>query len=397
MKNIIITGGELFNKGAQAMTFIAVDEMKKRFKDCNVYVLSEMDLQRPKKEQKQYAFRFMGWYPLKFAKCQSNPILRTVCLLRNKKELMEAEEIYKNADLMIDISGYALGSNWSIETCNRYLDHLEFAKEFHIPVYLMPQSFGPFDFHGDEGRKIDKRIAELLPTVKVICAREQEGLEQLKERYHLDNVILTNDLVLNNCGITLKNVYQDIPLISLQDIIPGSVAVIPNQRNYEVSNQFRVQNLYILMIKKLLQICPAVYLVSHSNPDVQICKQLKLEFANEDRVILIDKELNCIEFNEIVRNFDFIVASRFHAIVHAFKNNVPCIALGWATKYHELMKQFSQEKYMLDVRQPIDKNTISITIETMMNNRNSNSQTIEKKLSKLQESNVFDIINLEKL
>lgn len=397
MKNIIITGGELFNKGAQAMTFIAVDEMKKRFKDCNVYVLSEMDLQRPKKEQKQYAFRFMGWYPLKFAKCQSNPILRTVCLLRNRKELMEAEEIYKNADLMIDISGYALGSNWSIETCNRYLDHLEFAKEFHIPVYLMPQSFGPFDFHGDEGRKIDKRIAELLPTVKVICAREQEGLEQLKERYHLDNVILTNDLVLNNCGITLKNVYQDIPLISLQDIIPGSVAVIPNQRNYEVSNQFRVQNLYILMIKKLLQICPAVYLVSHSNPDVQICKQLKLEFANEDRVILIDKELNCIEFNEIVRNFDFIVASRFHAIVHAFKNNVPCIALGWATKYHELMKQFSQEKYMLDVRQPIDKNTISITIETMMNNRNSNSQTIEKKLSKLQESNVFDIINLEKL
>ena len=30
MKNIIITGGELFNKGAQAMTFITVDEMKKR-------------------------------------------------------------------------------------------------------------------------------------------------------------------------------------------------------------------------------------------------------------------------------------------------------------------------------------------------------------------------------
>ena len=45
MKNIIITGGELFNKGAQAMTFITVDEMKKRFTDHNIYVLSEMDLQ----------------------------------------------------------------------------------------------------------------------------------------------------------------------------------------------------------------------------------------------------------------------------------------------------------------------------------------------------------------
>lgn len=58
------------------------------------------------------------------------------------------------------------------------------------------------------------------------------------------------------------------------------------------------------------------------------------------------------------------------------------------------MKQFSQERYMLDVRQKISEDTINATIETMMNNRDSNSQTIEKKLSKLQESNVFDIIKL---
>lgn len=394
MKNIIITGGELFNKGAQAMTFITVDEIKKRFSDHRILVLSELDLKRPKKEQERYAFSFMGWYPIKFAKCQSNPILRALCLLRNQKELMEAEAIYKNTDLMIDISGYALGSNWSKETCNRYLDHLEFAKEFRIPVYVMPQSFGPFEFQGDEGEKIDKRIADLLPTVKVICAREQEGFQQLKERYHLKNVILTNDLVLNNRSINLNNIYRGKPEILLPDVIPGSIAVIPNQRNYEVADEYQVQNFYVFMIKKLLQICPAVYLISHSNLDVNICKQLKTEFANESRVILIDKELNCIEFNEIVKNFHFIIASRFHAIVHAFKNNVPCIALGWATKYHELMEQFSQERYMLDVRQKISEDTINATIETMMNNRDINSQIIEKKLSKLQESNVFDIIKL---
>ena len=49
---------------------------------------------------------------------------------------------------------------------------------------------------------------------------------------------------------------------------------------------------------------------------------------------------------------------------------------------------------MLDVRQAISEDTINATIETMMNNRESNSQTIGKKLSKLQESNVFDIIKL---
>lgn len=394
MKNIIITGGELFNKGAQAMTFITVDELKKRFPDHHIFVLSEMDLQRPKKEQEQYDFSFMGWYPLKYAKCQSNFILRILCLMRNRKELMEAEEIYKNADLMIDISGYALGSNWGEGTCNHYLDHLEFAKDFHIPVYLMPQSFGPFEFQGEEGKKIDKRIAELLPMAKVICARENEGLQCLKKRYHLDNVILANDIVLNNRSLNIDNVYRNKPTLSIPSIIRGSVAVIPNQRNYDVASKSKVQKFYISIIHKLLTVCPAVYLISHSDADLDICRQLKLEYDDESRVILLEKELNCLEFNEIVKNFYFIVASRFHAIVHSFKNNVPCIALGWATKYHELMKQFSQDRYILDVRQTISEEIINTTIETMMKNRDKNSRTIEKMLNKLQKNNVFDIIKL---
>lgn len=394
MKNIIITGGELFNKGAQAMTFIAVDEMKKRFPNHRILVLSEMDLQRPEEEREQYAFDFMAWYPLKFAKCQTSSILRALCLLRNKKELLEAEELYKNTDLMIDISGYALGSNWSIETCNHYLDHLEFAKAFRIPVYLMPQSFGPFDFQGEAGKKVDQRIVELLPTVKVICAREQEGYQSLKKQYHLDNVMYANDLVINNRGVDLENIYRKISKMSLPDIMAGSVAVIPNQRNYAVADEAQVQKLYVSVIKKLLPNCPAVYLLSHSDSDKVICKQLKAEFCADNRVILIERELNCLEFNEVVKYFQFIVASRFHAIVHAFKNGIPCIALGWATKYHELMKQFGQEKYMLDVRQPICEADLLAIIHSMMEQREEESYLINKKLDELQSRNIFDIIKL---
>ena len=70
MKNIIITGGELHNKGAQAMTFVTVIELKKRFPDHQIYLLSELDLNRPKDEKKKYAFEFTGWYPILFAKAQ---------------------------------------------------------------------------------------------------------------------------------------------------------------------------------------------------------------------------------------------------------------------------------------------------------------------------------------
>ncbi len=52
MKNIIITGGELFNKGAQSMLFIAIDNIKKRFPNHQVLVMSPMNAARPLSERK---------------------------------------------------------------------------------------------------------------------------------------------------------------------------------------------------------------------------------------------------------------------------------------------------------------------------------------------------------
>lgn len=394
MRNIIITGGELFNKGAQAMTFIAVDEMKKRFPDHQIYVLSEMDLQRPKAEREKYNFNFMGWYPVKFAKCQSNFTLRMVCMIRNHNELEEAEAIYRNADLMLDISGYAIGSNWSVSNCNHYLDHLEFARAFNIPVYLMPQSFGPFEFTGEEGKKVDQRIAELFPTVKKICARERDGADALRGKYHLNNVVETVDLVVNNKGLNLTNIYRKIPEQALPVIDENSVAVIPNQRNCDTANEERTLEIYFYIINELLREEGKVYIVSHSESDRDICLKLKNAYANDDRVVLFEQELSCIEFNELVKQFRYIVASRFHSIVHAFKNGIPCIALGWAIKYQELMKQFGQEKYALDVRDDISEELIGKLINNMKLSYREESDTIKMKLAELQRKNVFDIIKL---
>ena len=50
MGYILITGGNLINKGAQAMTFIAVDEIKRRFPDREVVVISDVDAARSDEE-----------------------------------------------------------------------------------------------------------------------------------------------------------------------------------------------------------------------------------------------------------------------------------------------------------------------------------------------------------
>lgn len=392
MRNIIITGGELFNKGAQAMTFVTVNEIKKRYPNHQIYLLSEMDFARPQEERAIYAFDFTGWYPIKFAKCQRNPLLRMLCLIRNRQELAKAEAIYNNCDAMIDISGYALGSNWSTQNNNRYLNHLEFAQSFGIPVYLMPQSFGPFDF-GAEHPGVDERCRKLLPSCKAILAREQEGYDALISAYGLTNVRLATDLVLNNKGIDLNNIFKTVPAMELPEIKEESVAVIPNSMNASVSSQDTTVTMYTQIVEKLLSLNRTVYLLSHSTMDAALCRTLKAHFRDNDSVILLEQDFSCLEFNELVQKFRYLVASRFHSIVHAYKNGIPCVALGWATKYHDLLKLFGQEQYVFDIRSQAGTADIMNAINRMDDCHPLEAARIRQSLAAVQKENVFDVLS----
>lgn len=105
-------------------------------------------------------------------------------------------------------------------------------------------------------------------------------------------------------------------------------------------------------------------------------------------------KLNCLEFSEIIKQFEFVIASRFHSIVHAFRNGIPCIALGWATKYYELMEMFDQEQYMLDLRQGIKVDEVEERIDSMILEREEVSLIIQERLEELRENSVFEAIKL---
>lgn len=395
MKNIIITGGGLFNKGAQSMLFVTVDNLRKKFPEHRIYLLSPMDNERPVEEKKQYAFDFMGWYPVKFAKCQSNKFLRAIELLRNGVELREAEVIYNNTDLMVDISGYALGSNWSYATCNDYLEHFEFAKAFGIPFYIMPQSFGPFDFKCESAEKLNSRIKNVLSSAEAIFAREKEGYDALRSTYGLENVYLKDDIVLCSREIDLKNVLSDQPVIDIPEIEKGSVAVVPNIRNIDVGkNEKELLSLYGEIIKLLNDKGRKAYIIYHSTPDRDFCRKIKENNLSNDDVVFLDREFSCIEYSELVGKFDFSVALRFHSIVHAYKKGVPCITLGWATKYADLLQRFEQEKYMFDVRSSLNVEEILFAVEKLCDNFRQESDVIKEKLADIQKENVFDFLRL---
>ena len=396
---IILTGGQLYNKGAQAMTFITVQEMKSRFPDKEIIVYSDLDSKRSKEEKDNYKFKILKHPNIKTLFYLKGGIHRIASLLLgvDKKEVEKTRNILSRTDMLIDISGYALGSNWRFPKMLTYTMRLALVKKYNIKAYLMPQSFGPFDFKGFKKVIADYNIKNYLKNAYVINAREQEGKKLLEKKYKLKNIQKSTDLVLRSKEIDLNNICFENKENKKIDIDKekNNVAIIPNMKNFLYGNKEEIIKVYQLIINKLLDKNKKVYVLRHSYEDIEACIAIKELYAENENVVLLDDELNCTEFNDLIKKFDFAVASRYHSIIHSYKNGIPCIAIGWATKYHELLGYFNQSKYILDVRQDIKTVNIGSLIDNMIDMQDKNSDIIRDRANLEQENDIFeDLFNI---
>lgn len=391
MRKIVITGGELQNKGAQSMVFICVSELHKRFPNHEIFVMS--DFCTDSEQENIFCFNIRTFGTVVDVIRKNNLKQNIYYMLKgyDKKDNDKQKEFFRDVDLMIDISGYGLGDAWNKYEIEHYLYRIECAKYFGIKVYLMPQSFGPFKTFD---KSLLKRTKRALEYVSTIYAREQQGYDLLMDNFNLKNVKMSYDLVLNNKTVDLNSVYKNVPMLCDIDVKSNSIAIIPNAQNSKVCSEKVLLEAYKSLIDKFIAYSKNVYILRHSNMDIDICEKIFKMFHNNN-VFLIEQELSCVEFSNIVNKFDFVVASRFHSVVHSYKNTVPCLTMGWAVKYLELHKLFHQEKYCFDVRNNFDTSKLLSAAEDLLNNYSKQSEIISKELNQVQKHNIFDDINLE--
>ncbi len=387
MGYVLITGGNLKNKGAQSMVYIAVDEVAKRYPDKRIVVLSDADAARSGEELSRYRFLFRDY----------------VCLYGRKYQLVQrrygrldragdAAEIRKNVDMVIDISGYTFGSNWGIAANLLAAYRAARAKKYGAPIYFMPQSFGPFEWKGIAGRAADSLLRRWLSYAEVLYAREQEGYGLLKERYGLSRVFSSPDLVLQNRGIDPVRVFVSYHEQELPEIAPDSVGILPNIRNDRYGGAERMDGIYRTLIDRLLEKGRRVYLIRHASEDLDCCRRIKAMYREDARVVLIEEDFDCFAYGRLAEKMDYLVASRYHAVVHAYRAGVPCIVFGWAIKYQELLKQFDQQRYAFDVRETPDGEEIRAVVDRMEERYAQEAETICGRLTEVRRGNVFDCI-----
>lgn len=394
-KYILITGGELYNKGAQSMLFVTVNELSLRFPKHKIVVLSSRDYKRSEEELNQYRFKILP-DTMKIRFYLSGGLYKFISQIRgiDNEQIKNLEKIFTKSEYVVDISGYALGSDWGFWHSLFYLLKIKTAKRFSINTYILPQSFGPFNYKGIQNIILKYFISKYLKYPSVIYTREKEGYNLLSKHYKLNNIKMSSDLVLMNKGIDTKKVYRTniANKMNSQEIALNSIAIIPNVKCFKFGNKEDVLTLYEYAINALLSKNKKIYLIRHSFEDIEACQDIKEKFKINENVVLLSNDISCIEFDEIISKFEFALASRYHSIIHAYKNGTPCIALGWATKYKELLSNFGQNKYIFDVRKPIDMNKFGEALNNITNNFNEESKMILEKLQAIQKNDIFDNI-----
>ncbi len=405
MKKILIVGTSFYNKGAQSMLFVCTHEIIKRYPDAKVYFATNEDFIDKSfsfeplcynEETKRIAlskapFLFVLFYKGKYLikkilkKTQSNP-----------KDLYSCRRIMKDIDLVVDASGYNIGSKWDDYTHRSYFDNIKIAKKYKIPMVLMPQTFGPFDY-SEKRANILRLIGTYFAYPKIIFCRENNGYQYLKNNIGLTNVELSCDLVLQNSSIDAKYIYKngkyEDSLPPINDFYDCCVGIVPNTQCIKYGNKETILSLYDKIVNFLTSEGINVCIFRHSTDDLSFCKVLFNQHKDNKRVILVEQDFSCFDYSAFVKRFMFVICSRYHGVVNLYKSHVPCIALGWSDKYVELCKLLHQENYYFDIVNSFDANNILNSLNQMIECYGNESQLIEECLTQIQESNCFGFLD----
>ena len=398
---VLITGAQFKNKGAQSLLFSVVDYLNGLKRNIEIFYLPLDNYRDYTVNLYKFNIVFNGESSHKY---EAGGVSRLKAMIKEPikmllrrphasiLEIKQLHTILPNIDLMVDVSGYQLSSKWGVEVNKRFLGYIEEAKKYDIPVILMPQSFGPFNYASNQN-KMDLEIKNTLSKVEIIFAREKEGFDILTQKYNLQNVRLSPDLVLQQVEYDLNNIYVTKPALQVPKIQSNNnVGIIPNEQNFIHGDRNKVLEFYKYTIEKIIDMGKNVVIFRHS-ADLEQCQLIYKMFEDNQQVSLVENEFSCFEYSEFIANFDYLISSRYHAIIHAYKKGIPSIILGWAIKYSELADIFNQGSYVFNSAKLFVNSSTLVTIQRMNKNYTIEREIILEKLEEIQNDSCLKSID----
>jgi len=190
------------------------------------------------------------------------------------------------------------------------------------------------------------------------------------------NVELSPDIVLTNRGYNELNILRPGVKLNKLSVQEGLVGIIPNTQVFRRMDSNTFFLFYDAAVRLLTEKNLRVLLLWYSDEDRVLCETIYQRNEKHNIIEGIEGNLNTIEAEHLISQLSFIISSRYHSVVHAYKNSVPAVVVGWAHKYESLLQTFGQMDYLLSLEDDVDEETARNMLEEMIDNREQEKKNI---------------------
>ena len=265
--------------------------------------------------------------------------------------------------VLISIGGdnYCYGENEFIYMVNRY------AKKRNARTVLWGCSVEP--------DAISQQMKSDLESYDLIVARESISFAALKKINN--NTVLKPDpaftLEVVECSLPPVFQWSNVVGINLSPLIVGSEKV----------SEITFRN-YIWLIKFILSntsysIALIPHVVWETSDDRKILRKLKSEFADTERVVLVEDH-TASELKYIISKCELFVGARTHATIAAYSTFVPTLVVGYSVKAKGIAKDLfsSYEKYVFPVQKLVNENDLTDAFKLLIDNQSDVKKHLQK-------------------
>ncbi len=338
-KRVVIIGGSYYgNLGATLMLKSAIRGIKEHAKSTVCFDVWVENHAKNVKYCDDENVNLIEFNPFKYV-ILALPLVLLFKLLRVKSSNSLVQSCI-NASLFYDVSGICFIKNR--KPLFLIYDFLVNRPAFwlNIPVIKAAQASGPFD------SPLNRFLAiNTLKKCKKVYARGRVTYNNLLS-LGLNNISLATDI----------GFYFDDQIIDLNEtkeidqlnkpIIGISVSSVV----YEKSQSLNFD--YLATIESIIKLINdelkgSAIIIPHAiktsgnklrNNDIKIIRLLKQR--NNVKFIFFDQIMNLNGIRAIISHCDFLLVSRFHAMVNALSLKKPVLVLGWSHKYQEVLQSF---------------------------------------------------------
>ena len=233
----------------------------------------------------------------------------------------------REVSVVLDAAGFRYGDQFRSGNCVELAHSCKRWKKHGVKIILLPQALGPFD-----RRKTKNAIKEVADCADLIFARENESYENI------------TNVVGERPNIKLAPDFTNL----LEGIVPEwhdekkhQFCIVPNYRMMDKTCK-KVSEAYLLFLIKtaayLIQnkIKP-FFLIHEGSDDYELAKRVNQEVGD---VLEIIQESDPLKIKGALGSCIATIGSRYHGLVSALSQGVPCLATSWTHKYKLLLDDY---------------------------------------------------------